>query len=637
MDVHLIRQVKHVRRYATGVIAFCTIVILLFPGTGAAQPLATHERNLSVYKTRQLAKGARDFRVLAQLYYRQAIFEIEAGKREEAVRHLQTALALQPTLPDACFTLARLKALSLDGESLLYLLRGIELVAHDFEYQSLLAANGILAALLVLIVVAIIFGIAMVIKYLPFSAHRLTEFLQTRFNAAHSRLAAYLVLLIPFALFPGFITGFAIMLIITWVYLSRREKGVVFLLTALLICTGFFANSLKKFTPLTDPRSLTATIATANVSGGDQGLLRILEKTPAGHPELKKNKNLALGLLSLRADDLFGASDYFLKTIASDPQNTLAYINLSNVYYLQGEYEKSLEGYIKAEAIDSLDAIGQYNLGQAYIKTLLMAKSSQALNKASRAGIDEVKSAYAPEALGALQVFPAPFSSRQLWHTAFVEGSLASKNFILDIYVPLAHFSPRMSAWILLLALLFAIVAGRAARASWLTFQCSNCGKLTCNSCCNNDRGIILCGDCASAIEGVSSDRVIEALLRQRRQARALKNRKLERVIVYWLPGMRNIYHDNLFGGIVLAILFGMSIAGLWSRGLIIENWKTLPYSPSPWHWYLPTGMLLLSYAISILKKQKQKPARSRTMTARTESKDAAPNRQKKRRKQAAL
>lgn len=581
--------------------------------------------------------GAQDFPVLAQLYYRQAILHLENDNTQEAVALLERSLEADPSFPDANFTLARLKALSFDSAALLYLVRAFETIVRDFHCQSLLAANGILFAILLLIVVAIVFGIALILKYLPFSAHRLKEFLSSRFNASHSTLAAYLILLIPFALFPGFITGFAIMLVITWIYLSRREKAVVFLLTALLILTGFFAESLKRFTPMTDPHSLTATITAANTEPGDPSLIRFLEKRPAGHPELKMNKNLSLGLLNLRSDDLFSASDYFLKTIASDPENSLAYINLGNVYYLQGEYEKSLEGYIKAEALDSLNAVGQYNLAQAYIKTLLMAKSSEALSRASAAGIDRIKASYNGEALRAIQVFPAPFPNRELWRMALIEGALGAGNFILDVYIPLAHFPPRVSAWILLGALIIALIAGRAAQTTWLTIQCSNCGTLTCSGCCNNERGMIMCGDCAKAIEGISSDKVIDALLRQRRQARIVQKNKGERFLVCWIPGMKNIYHGNLIGGVALAMLFGLSIIGIWSRGLIIDNWNALSYRTLSWHLYVPSGMLLLSYIISTFKKQKQKPARIHSHGSNKIPKQKSPHREDGRRKQAAF
>ena len=59
-------------------------------------------------------------------------------------------------------------------------------------------------------------------------------------------------------------------------------------------------------------------------------------------------------------------------TDSKSPNGSMGYVNLGNVYFIQGQYEKALEGYRKAESIDPEDPVCQYNLAQAFIKTLLI-------------------------------------------------------------------------------------------------------------------------------------------------------------------------------------------------------------------------------------------------------------------------
>jgi tetratricopeptide (TPR) repeat protein len=596
--------VRLLLRYAWGILAFCTVTALL-PLRAAALPgTAETSGHLDAYKERELSLGASQLPVVAQVLYRQALAALENGKRQEARDLLLRAIQLNPEYPDAYFTLARLSWSNLNGEALFFLARAFVSLSRSFHYQSLLAVNGILFAMLLLIFLSSIVGIAFVIKYLPFSAHKLREFLQSRFDAAHGTIAAYLLLLLPFALFPGFITGFAIMIIITWFYLDRREKAVVLLLAAMLIGIGFSANTVKRLTPAADPASLTSIIARGNTSSGNPVLIRTLKQAPAGHPEMKLNKNLSLGLLHLKRGDLLSASDYLLRAISSSSQNAVAYIDLGNTYYLQGEYEKALEGYIKAEAIDSLNAVGQYNLAQAYIKTLLLGRSSDALNRATAAGIDAVKESYAVEALRNVQVFPATLSNRELWNLALIEGALSKENFMLDTFITLTNFPPLVSSWILIVAFIAALLAGTFAKSWWLTFPCANCGTLTCNGCCNDDRSMVMCQDCAKTIDGISSDKVVDALLRQRRQTMVAKRRKAARFLVCWIPGVKHIHNGGLFGGLCLALLFAASVLALWSRGLLIKDWDTISYSMRAWKIVLPAALIALAYAGSIRSKQ---------------------------------
>ncbi|MFH1755900.1 MAG: tetratricopeptide repeat protein, partial [Candidatus Latescibacterota bacterium] len=274
-----------------------------------------------------------------------------------------------------------------------------------------------------------------------------------------------------------------------------------------------------------------------------------------------------------------------------------------NVYYLQGDYAKALEGYRKASALDSLDAVCQYNLAQAYIKTFLLAESSDALKRASSSGIENVKQSYAANALKYFPVYPKMFSDRELWQISKIDGETYSGGHLWNILLPVTHFTPRTSAWLLSGALLFVLIIYRFVDRRKLTFQCANCGELTCENCCKDEDGRGFCESCAEVIEGVSSEKVISALLRRRRQAVIVKRRKSVRLLTSLIPGVRDIYYGRILRGTVIAGLFSISLILLWSRGMIVKDWNTIVTYIPLWKYIVFAGSGLAALLLSVLSK----------------------------------
>jgi hypothetical protein len=356
-------------------------------------------------------------------------------------------------------------------------------------------------------------------------------------------------------------------------------------------------------------------------SAGDPTLIKTVEQVSI--PALAAEKHNVLGLLHHRQENFDTAASHFLRAIEQKPNDIMAYINLGNVYYSQGMYEKALEGYRKAAQIDGTDAVGQYNLAQAYIKTLLMAESSKALKTASANGIDNIKRSYAASARPFAQVYPKTFSNTDLWLMSRVESETHNEDFLTQMLYPLTRMSARASAWLLLGAFVLAMFLARVFKNKNLTFQCSNCGELTCDNCCENTGNMYLCESCAGVIEGVSSDKVIEALLRQRRQGVLVRRRKGIRVLTVWLPGMRDLYYGRIMRGVLITLTFAFSLIQLWSKGFIVKDWNSLAPSGGMWKWVVPAAGIVLMYALSIFSKRYLEVRNYRSQSIQARKKDS--------------
>lgn len=551
----------------------------------------------SLYRSEQLENGARKIPILAQMSYRNALNALEEGDKVQAEKQLLLALRYDPHYTDAYFTLARIKLLGLKPDAPVYMIKAVESLWQTFHAQKLLAVNGAAALSLMLIALNLLACLAFSIKYLPFVAHKLREILGKRFNTVFPGFVSYLILLSPVIAFAGTVIPLAYLTVLCWLFMFRRERVLIFLLMAPLIAAGIVDRHVQLAATLTNPKSLTSLIDRANESAGEDYLITEIGRTQ--RKGLEAEKNLALGLLHYKKGSYYDASEHFFKSTSLQPENTANYINLGNVHFMQGEYEKALQGYRKAEGIDPLDPVCQFNLAQAYIKTLMMKKASQSLHTASEGGIENEKRRYAPDALDMQLVFPKLFSKKTLWSLALKESNLQIETATIGPLSGFAGIPRRAGAVLLLLTLAAAVILSRLVKPEKLTFQCSNCGNLTCNSCCSNDRDMSLCADCAETIKSVSSEKVVDALLRQKRQSVLVRRKKSTRVASMLLPGIRDIFHGRVGRAVFVAGLFSISVVFVIFRGAIVKDPFAVVTEAPLWKLILPVIGIVISYVLS--------------------------------------
>ncbi len=562
-----------------------------------AVPVKDAGAGVSLYRSEQVENGARKIPILAQMSYRNALAALDDGDKVQAEKQLLLAIRYDPDYSDAYFTLARIKALSLQPDAPVYLFQAVESLWRTFRTQKLLAVNGAAAVSFVLIALNLLACLAFAIKYLPFVAHKLSETLEKRFNTAFPGFVSYLILLSPVVAFVGTVIPLAYLTVLCWLFMFRRERVLIFALMAPLIVAGIVDRHVQLAEILTNPKSLTSLVDRANESAGDDYLITEIGRTQ--RTGLEAEKNLALGLLHYKKGSYYDASENLFKSTSLQPENTANYINLGNVHFMQGEYEKALQGYRKAEVIDPVDPVCQYNLAQAYIKTLMMKKASQSLHTASEGGIEHEKSRYAPDALDAQLVFPKLFSRQELWALALKESKLQVDSASIGALSGFAGIPRRAGAILLLLTLAAAVILSRLVKPEKLTFQCSNCGNLTCNTCCSNDRDMSLCADCAETIKTVSSEKVVDALLRQKRQSVLVRRKKSTRVVSMLLPGIRDIFYGRVGRAVFVAGLFSISLTFLIFRGAIVKDPFAVVVQTPLWKLILPVIGIVFSYVLA--------------------------------------
>jgi tetratricopeptide (TPR) repeat protein len=553
--------------------------------------------NRDLYRSEQVTNGARTLPVLAQIAYRNALADLENGDSESAQKQLRLALRYDPEYSDAYFTMARIRAVELEPDAPVYLIQALEALLRTFRTQKLLAVNGAAALTFLLIALNIVACFAFAVKYLPFIAHKLREFLGKRFNTAFPGFVSYLILLAPVVAFAGTVIPLAYLTALCWLFMYRRERVLIVALIVPLAAAGIVDRHVQLAATLANPKSLTSLIDRANNGAGDEYIITELNRV--NRPGLEAEKNLALGILYYKKASYYDASEHLFESISLQPENPANYINLGNVHFMQEEYEKALQGYRKAEGIDPTDAVCQFNLAQAYIKTLLMKKASRSLHVASEAGIEIEKNRYATDTRDMQLVYPKLFSNTELWRIALKESRQLDESETSEALTGFAGAPRRPGAILLVLTLVIALAVSRLIDPEKLTFQCSNCGSLTCSNCCRNDRDMSLCPNCADTIKSVTSEKVVDALLRQKRQSVLLRRKKSTRIISMVLPGVRDIFYGRIGRAAFVGGMFSLSLAFLIFRGAIVKDPLAVVTDPPLWKLVLPVLGIVWSYVLS--------------------------------------
>lgn len=581
-------------------IAFCTVFVLASLALAGAANGSEAAANRERYLRDEIRRGARKITVLAHVERALAAEAAKAGDKDEAEKHLRLALRYDPDYSDAYFSLARLSLSRFRPEAAVHLTQGVISLGKTFGGQARLAVNAASALSCLLLVLNLVVCVAFSIKYLPYAAHRLAERMRKRHNAAFPRAVSYLVLLSPVVLFADTIIPLAYLTVLCWLSMYRREKVLVVALVAPLIVAGFFDVHLRLASVLSDPKSLTSLVDRANTARSDEQIVQAIERQEA--QELECEKNLALGLLFLKDGRYYDASDRLFKAVSLDPGRAMGYINLGNVHFLQADYEKALQGYRKAESIDPADPICQYNLAQAYIKTLLMKEASRSL-QAAGTGIDKEKGRYAEEAFEAAIVLPRLFSDEELWRLSLAEARSLDDERAAEGKAIFPWLPGKTGAVIVMLTLVLAVALSKFIDPEKLTFQCSNCGMLTCGECCVEDRDHNLCRECARTIDGVTSEKVVEALLRQKRQATFLRRKKSAKLVSMALPGVRDVYYGHVSRGVAVAFFFSLCVVFLVTGGTAVTDPSSGAGGNPLWRIVSAAVGIAGAYALSAMSK----------------------------------
>ncbi|HVO77022.1 MAG TPA: tetratricopeptide repeat protein, partial [Candidatus Bathyarchaeia archaeon] len=543
--------------------------------------------------------------VTSRILYGEALQALREGDKEDAVKKLGLAADLTGDYAAPLFTLARVEFFSANPDFLPHFMEGLRRATMCYPAQAVLAANAAGVLILALFGATLATLIALLIKYRTFIDHKITEACGTRSVCPPARWIVGLICAALILMRLGLAIYVAILVIVLWVFMSRREKGAVVSLLVLLSAASFSSRYSNCLAPALDPQSVVSRLTLVNQRGVSENCIGRLRAIT--DDRFRAQRDFALGTMMYRFAVYDEAQKYLLESVSRRTDNAAAFINLGNVYFMQGDYDKALAGYQSAVELDSTNAIAHYNIGQTYIKKMLFAQSSDWLEHAAVLGIDAFRSAHPAIVLRNPPVYEAGFKSGELWSIAVAEGTSRPGNLMSEMVRPYLLF-PFPWIWVLCLASLgTAMILARKLPEAWLVAQCDNCGKPTCAACADTHTGIRLCRECGEVIHGLSSVKVMEALLRTKRLKVSALRQKQRALKTRAFPGVSHTYHGRIFSGISLSLLGAAAIATLLWPGGYFKNPRSTSASEPVWSALTPLAALAVAYLLSF-RVQKAEP-----------------------------
>ncbi len=564
----------------------CLFLGIAFCNPARANTLENiNNSSLRNYSLREIERGAPSLRISAKVLHREGLILLEQGKWEQAREKLILAAGLSGDYPDPLYTLARIELIHAHPDFLFHLIEGIKRQFRSFHGQAMLAANVSLMLVASLLVTLFALQVYLLIRYWPLFDHKLREFYSKRYAFPPQKMIGFLIILGLLIMRAGFAVYIALLIIILWNCVSRKEKGLLTMLVLLLAAGSFLAPRSRVLLPAVDERSITRRLSLVNDMA--PGPYQLNSINAIDDKRFQAEKDFALGTQMCRLNRLEEAKNYLLSSVSQRDDFAAAYLNLGNVYFLQEDFNRALAGYQNVLSLDPTNALAHYNLGQTYINKMLFAQSSSALKKANELGLEQYRQTVPAIQFSNARVYDQGFSPADLWSIARREGGQGNILLLDEILRPWILF-PFHRLWLLLIgALLSAVVLGRITPSSWKVSSCENCGQATCRDCVDTETGIDLCRDCSGVIKDLSSIKVMEALLRHKRQRIISRRSSRNRRRTMFLPGAAKVFSDKAWSGaLILFINFNALLFLVWGgfyfsdpRGFGASSplWKTIP------------------------------------------------------------
>jgi tetratricopeptide (TPR) repeat protein len=582
-----------------GLVAFCTDS---FSGT---LDLIQNER-VRAYSRDEFEWGAPSLPITSKILHREALEDLSHGRRDAAVQKLRLAADLSGDYAAPLFTLARVELLSGNPDFLFHFGEGIRRAFTEFPNSGAAALNGAALAVLALCGALFVLLVSLLSRHWHFLNHQIVESLSLRFTALPARWILPIAVTGLALMRLGIGLYIALLIAFLWARLSGRERLLVFSTVLIIAAASAMAPYSNRLAPAVDPGSVTHRLSLVNEHAVNAQ--RLEEMRTVDEERYRAERDFAIGTMMYRLGLYNEARVHLLEAVSIRNRFAVAFLNLGNVYFMQGDYDKALAGYRSAVEIDSTNVVAHYNIGQAYIKKLLFAQSGVWLERANALGIERYRAAHPALDMRSAVVYEQGFSSKDLWAIAAREGRERDRVILSEMLQPFLLF-PFHRLWILLAGAFGAgLIYARRLTGERLVLQCENCGRATCPRCLEMIFSVRLCRECSEVVQGISSVKVMEVLLRTRRQKVAGAAGGISPWLTALLPGMKHIRHGKALIGCTLAFVAAAAAVSLAWSGCYFKDPLALNVGNTLWEIALAAGIIAAAYAASFTVRAPQEP-----------------------------
>ena len=302
-------------------------------------------------------------------------------------------------------------------------------------------------------------------------------------------LALVSILAGAFATSP--VVGVLALTLLSAPFLRRRERICVAVVCGLLASLEVGLHTMGPRALLLDLRSDSARAARVAFGTPDPEL----ESRWGAAPTRSATQEFLLGIQARHRGDVDLAERRYIACLRRDSTFVPAYVNLANLFFYAGRYDRAAAGYRAAAIFAPADPVPRYDLAQAYIRMTHYAEADGELAAAAERGMAAAGRRESIWHDDALPVLDATLSKQQILDLARAEWARQPR--------PALLWSWRSASWRdlhpgvtigLLVATVLLLAFGVRLRGTTVT--CDGCGILLCAHCASLEPAEDLCTPC---------------------------------------------------------------------------------------------------------------------------------------------
>ena len=293
----------------------------------------------------------------------------------------KAAVQLDGRSPAVAFNEADIAARTNDwGTAIRHALQGYARGAGNYRTSVLGRADLLIVAALAIAITAIVFAIALFIRYGRSMAHDFREMVSTRFRGGSVSVLAFALLFLPLFLWLGPAWLVFYWFAIFFGYAGIGERIAIVILLLLVALLPILIGAASNWVAGVDSPVVQAAISSFDQSYQPEAIRRLQEVLAV----VPQNAMLHLLMGNLQAFE--GAEDqakvHYRRAAELRTNYAGAHVNLGNLHYLNNEFPAALTEYEQAQKADPTLAIAFYNASVANGDAYRFNEQEQMLSKA---------------------------------------------------------------------------------------------------------------------------------------------------------------------------------------------------------------------------------------------------------------
>lgn len=434
------------------------------------------------------------------------------------------------------------------------MLSGLGQIITNYRTRVLARTDMLLVLVAAIALTAIVFAIALFIRYGRAMAHDFREMLGSRLHGGSVSVLAFALLFLPIFLWLGPMWLVFYWFVIFFGYASSRERAMIIIIALLVAALPLITELASTWTIGIDSPVVMAGIAGAEKSYQPEALRRMQELIALvpDNPTL----HILTGNLHVFEGNELQAADHYRRAIQiSDAAG--AHVNLGNLHFLQSDYTAALTEYSRAEERDPRMAIAFYNSSVASGETYRFDQQGQKLEQAKTIDRELIENLSQAPSAQKIVMYTPPLSDA--WR---VTKRIAREGKARSLFGNYAWFDPARVALNpitagAVAAIVLALLVWAKRRRAGFAGSCIKCGRTFCHRCKSARESSTYCTQCIHIYlkrDGVALATKRAKLDEVSEHSASLQKRN--RLFATFLPGSAQLLEGRVLTGIIGLLLF---------------------------------------------------------------------------------